>query len=371
MQLGFKYGHCKGFSRLYNYGLRHYPNYMITKEAEKRLKILLFWKKYGLKATIDAYGAKQSTLYLWNKKYKESGCKIVSLNPGSQSRINNNKRKIHPLILKELKRLRLVECPNMGKEKAAKNLKTFCRNNNLPVYSESKIGRIIKQKKIYHHRIKVYHNGKIKTVKKSKKLRKPSDLSINNPGDLIEVDVVVRHIGLMKRYIVTAIDVNSRYSFALCYKKHNSLCARDFIQKMEKVFPYKIKAIQTDNGSEFHKYFMDYLEKRKITHYWNYKGQPHKQGHIEKFNRTIQEEFVDQNEVLFDDPNKFNEKLLDWILWYNTKRFHWGINLMTPVDYLTNNNWVSNMRWTNTFVKKNKHVKIEDIIPINNQLILK
>ena len=51
MQLGFKYGGCKGFSKLYNYGLRHYPNYMITKEAEKRVKILLFWKKYGLQAT--------------------------------------------------------------------------------------------------------------------------------------------------------------------------------------------------------------------------------------------------------------------------------------------------------------------------------
>ena len=83
MQLGFKYGHCKGFSKLYNYGLKYYPNYMITKTAEKRVKIILFWKKYGLQATTDAYGVKQSTLYLWWKIYKDSGYKIVSLNPKS------------------------------------------------------------------------------------------------------------------------------------------------------------------------------------------------------------------------------------------------------------------------------------------------
>ena len=348
MQLGFKYGHCKGFSRLYNYGLKHYPNYMITKEAKQRVKILQFWKKYGLQATTDAYGVKQSTLYLWWKIYKDNNYRIVSLNPGSQARINNNQREIHPLILKEIKRLRLEECPNMGKAKVKKNLDIFCKENELAIYSESKIGRIIKEKKIYHHRQKISHFGKIKIIKKKKKLRKPGNLTINSSGDLIEIDVVVRFVGLMKRYIVTAVDVHSRYSFALCYTRHNSLCARDFIQKLEQAFPYKIKAIQTDNGSEFHKYFMKYLEERKIVHYWNYKGQPYKQGHIEKYNRTIQEEFIDQNEIWFDDVNEFNKKILEWVMWYNTKRYHWSLNLMSPVDYLLNNNMVSNMRWTRT-----------------------
>ena len=348
MQLGFKYGHCKGFSKLYNYGLKYYPNYMITKKAEKRVKILKFWKKYGLQATTDAYGAKQSTLYFWWKIYKDSGYKIVSLNPKSQARINNNKRKIHHLILIEIKRLRLEVCPNMGKAKIKKYLDIFCENSNLPIYSESKIGRIIKEKKIYHHRQKVSHFGKIKIIKRSKKLRKPKDLAINSPGDLVEIDVIVRFIKSIKRYIVTAVDIESRYSFAICYNRHNSLCARDFIKKMEQAFPYKIKAIQTDNGSEFHKYFMQYLEKRKITHYWNYKGQPYKQGHIEKYNRTIQEEFIDQNEFSLENTNKFNKKLVDWLLWYNTERYHWSLDLTSPVDYLINNNMVSNMRWTNT-----------------------
>ena len=348
MRLGFKYGHCKGFYRLYNYGLKHYPNYMIVKTAEEREKILKFWRQYGFKAAQSAFGVKRSTLYGWWKTYKESEYKINSLNPGSQARKTVNKREIDLLILKEIRRLRLEVCPNMGKAKIKKELNTYCVKNNLKICSESKIGRIIKDKKIYYHRQKISHFGKAKTCKRVKKLRKPNDFKTKNPGDLIEVDTVVRFAWGIKRYIITAVDVHSRYSFALCYERALSANAKDFIKKLKEVFPYKIKAIQTDNGSEFHKYFRDYLKEQKIIQYWNYPGRPYRQGHIEKYNRTIQEEFIDRNEILLEDTERFNEKLVDWLLWYNTERYHWGLNLTSPVDYLIKNNFVSNMCWTNT-----------------------
>ena len=346
MQIGFKYHNCHQFGRLYSYAIKH--NYMITKEAKQRLKILLFWREHGLKATIDAFGAKRSTLFAWWKIYNDSGCIIESLNPGTQARITNNQRDIHPLILKEIRRLRLEVCSNMGKSKVKKNLDDFCKNTKLPVYSESKIGRIIKEKKIYHHRQKVSHFGKIKIITKHKKERKPKDFIANKSGDLIEIDTIVKFVHGMKRYIITAVDVKTKYSFAYCYKNHGSDSTKDFFQKLEQVFPYKIKAVQTDNGPEFHKYFMQYLEKQKVIHYWNYKGQPTKNGHVERYNRTIQEEFVDWNEILLEDVDEFNKKLIDWLLWYNTKRYHWSLNLTSPVDYLINNGLLSNMSWTNT-----------------------
>jgi len=341
MQFGFKYGHCKGFSSMYNYGLKHFnPNNMITNRAEERLRILIYWKKFGLEATKEAFNVKRSTLFSWQKKHRDSGNKLASLNLGKTIRKNKNKRYIHPLILKEIKHLRLEVCPNMGKEKIKKYLDVFCKKNKLEVYSVSKIGRTIKEKRIYHHRRKVYHNGRVKIAKKSNKLRLPSDLRTKKPGDLIEVDTIVKFAWGIKRYIITAVDVHSRYSFACCYNKHDSASTKDFIKKLERVIPFKIKSIQTDNGSEFHKYFRDYLEERNIVHYWNYPGKPYRQGHIEKYNRTIQEEFIDQNEVLLDDTNIFNQKLSEWLIWYNTKRFHWGLNLETPVDYLINNSYI-------------------------------
>ena len=336
----------KGFNRWYNYAYKH--THMITKEAKQRLKILQFWREHGLKATTDAFGAKRSTLFGWRKIYIDSGRKIESLNPGNQARVVNHRGEIHPMILKEIKRLRLEECPNMGKAKIKKNLDIFCKRNKLPIYSESKIGRIIKEKKIHHHRQKVCHDGSVRIISKRKKERKPKDFAANEPGDLIEIDTIVKFIYGMKRYIITAIDVKTEYSFACCYNNHGSASAKDFFKKLERVFPYRIKAVQTDNGSEFYKYFMQYLERQKVVHYWNYKGQPAKNGHVERYNRTIQEEFIDWNEIWLENADEFNKKLMDWLVWYNTKRFHWSLNLTSPVDYLLNNGLLSNMSWTNT-----------------------
>ncbi len=348
MKVIYKYKWLKGNKVLYDYGLKHYPNHMITKQAKQRLKILEFWRKYKLQATKDAYDVSRSTLFEWWKRYKESGYVLSSLNPGSQAPKKRNKRKIHPLVLKEIKRLRLEVIPNMGKDKVEIFLNILCKENNIKNISASTIGRIIKEKKIYHQRQKISHFGKIKVVKRSKKLHKPKEFKVNEVGDLIEVDTIVRFDYGIKRYIITAIDVHTRFTFAHVYQNHNSISTKDFFQKLERVFPYQIKRVQTDNGSEFHKYFQDYLKQRNIVHYWNYKGQPTKNGHIEKYNRTIQEEFVDQKSVLLEDTKKFNVKLMDWLIWYNTKRPHWSLNLQSPVDYLINTNQLSRMRWTNT-----------------------
>jgi len=88
------------------------------------------------------------------------------------------------------------------------------------------------------------------------------------------------------------------------------------------IIPFKIKAIQTDNGLEFEKYFRDYLEKKGIIHYfWNYPRHPQLNAKIERFNRTLQEEFLDWNWHLFYDLEKFNQKLMDWLIFYNSKRY--------------------------------------------------
>jgi transposase InsO family protein len=321
---------------------------MITKQAKQRLKILLFWKEYGLKATMDAYGAKRSTLYGWNKAYQGSDQKLESLNPRSQAPINKRKRIIDYRIINEIKRLRFEVCPNMGKDKIKKDLDIFCKENNIQTISISTIGRIIKEKKIYHHRQKISYNGTIKEAKRAKKLRKPKEFIAEEKGDLIEIDTIVKFVWGMKRYIITAVDVKTRYSFSWAYEKHDSQSTRDFFQKLESAFPYKIKAVQTDNGSEFHRFFLEYLKESKITHYWNYAGQPYRNGHIEKYNRTIQEEFIDWNEILLEDTNQFNHKLMDWLVWYNTKRYHWSLGLQSPIDYLLNTNQLSRMCWTNT-----------------------
>ena len=65
------------------------------------------------------------------------------------------------------------------------------------------------------------------------------------------MDTIVRFEHGIKRYIFSAIDVKSRFAFAYTYKTGSSLSASDFVQKLDRVSPFPIKAVQTDNGSEF------------------------------------------------------------------------------------------------------------------------
>ncbi|MFH1308954.1 MAG: integrase core domain-containing protein, partial [Patescibacteria group bacterium] len=69
--------------------------------------------------------------------------------------------------------------------------------------------------------------------------------------------------------------------------------------------------------------------------YHTYPKQPKMNAHVERFNRTIQEEFVDFhiNELII--PETFNRKLIDWLIWYNTKRVHYAFkNKLSPVQYI-------------------------------------
>jgi transposase InsO family protein len=314
---------------------------MITKTAEDRHKILKFWWEFGGEAALAAYGAKRSTLYGWQKDLREKG--LVGLNPGSQAPKNRRKRFVDSTITAEIRRLRLEVCPNLGKAKVKIFLDKFCKKNGLEIISESKIGRIIKDKKIYHHRQKYSYFGKIKTISRKKKERKPDHFQSNTPGELVEIDTVVRFVGRMKKYIVTAVDTYGRPAFAWCYDRQNSINAKDFFKKLETALPFSVVSVQTDNGSEFHKYFADYLKERNIKHYWNYPGRPYRNGCVEKFNRTIQEEFIDQNEMWLDDIFDFNRRMTDWLVWYNTERPHWSLNLLSPVDYLIKNGHLSRM----------------------------
>ena len=346
MKVIYKYRWIKGSRVLYDYANKH--NHMITNKAEQRLKILLFWRQYGLKATSDAYSISRSTLYAWWKIYRDSSYVTSSLDPGSQAPIRKRTRETKYKIITEIKRLRLKVCPNMGKDKVKIFLDEFCLENNIKTISASTIGRTIKDKKIYHHRQKVSHFGKIKTVKRSKKLRKPKGFVATAIGDLIEIDTIVKFDWGIKRYIITAIDTHTRYTFAWVYERATSGNVKDFYQKLEQIFPYKIKRVQTDNGSEFHKYFRDYLKEKEIIHFWNYPGKPFLNGHIEKYNRTIQDEFIDQHLIGLKETDKFNHKMMDYLVWYNTKRPHWSLKLKSPVDYLLNNSYVSSMMWTDT-----------------------
>lgn len=184
--------------------------------------------------------------------------------------------------------------------------------------------------------------------------RKDSGYYPKIPGGLMQIDCAIKVRSGIKRYIVSAID----YKASFAYKKLNSAITSDFMDKLISVAPFTIPHIQTDNGSEFYQYFDLKLKQLGITHFWNYAGKPIYNGKIERYNRTSQEGFIDPYiSVLFENIDQFNDKLADWLIFYNTKRSHSSHrdnnNLQIPplkacVNMLNLDTEKSNMLWTHT-----------------------
>jgi len=346
MQIQCKYRGIKGILKVYDYGVR--LAHMITEQAKHRAKVLTFWKTYGLKATKDAFKVGRSSLFEWQKRLDESGGKLKSLNPGKRTPQTKRKRIWRQEIISQIKLMR-EEHPNLGKDKIYDELESWCKVRGWECPSESTIGRLIKDAgglRIYPQ--KVSHFGKVKKLKRVKKLRKPKGFVPQCPGHLVSLDTIVRIVMGRRIYIITFVDIYSRIAFAYATTSHASKAATDFFILIQKAFPYEIKYLLTDNGSEFMKHFSEELKRQHVTHWHTYPKCPKMNAHCERFNRTIQEEFVDYHAYQLLNTHIFNAELAKYLIWYNTKRSHHSLDRVSPLEYLNNYHRQSRLGWTYT-----------------------
>ena len=335
MRIFNKFKGTKGFITIWERVLRF--RYMITEQAKERCRILAFWEKHGNEATQEAFKVSRRTLFRWQKKLEDSLGKLEGLNKGKTIPKNTRKR-----IIDERAITFIIEQRKLHYRLGKKKLATMLKDEYGISYSESKLGRILsdlKKRNLLPAYLKISLNGRTgnlyeRTPKKRKKMR-IKDYRPDKAGDLVQVDTVVKFINGVKRYVLTAIDVESDFTFALAYTSLSSTTSTDFMKKLEEVVPFTIKRVQTDNGLEFEKYFRDYLNLKKILHFHNYPKCPKMNAFIERFNRTIQEDFINSNLLhLKEDINRFNRDLIDWLLWYNTKRPHESLGRVSPLRYI-------------------------------------
>lgn len=131
-----------------------------------------------------------------------------------------------------------------------------------------------------------------KPRKTKKKIRRPKGYRV------LEADTVVRFIDGTKRYIITATDTEKRTSFAFCYTNHGSNSASDFLKKCVAVLLNYPKAVQTDNGSEFALHFDRACVALSLERFHTYPRSPKMNAHVERFNRTLNEEFLQYHRAL-------------------------------------------------------------------------
>ena len=326
---------------------------------EKRVEIIKFFDDYGKEATRRAFGKSRSAIYLWKLKLKKAGGKLSALAPGDKAPINKRKRVVPPFIERFIVDYRNAH-PGADKTTITPSLTAACIRNGVRPVSESTVGRIIHDLKLKGRLLRsnrITINGRTGTLlvrepkAKKKKMRRKGFLP-QLPGDLVQMDMVAIFTAGLKRYIFTAIDVSTRFAFAYAYKSSSSANGHDFLGKFLKVAPFATRRVQTDNGGEFAKHFDDYCQEKGLTHFFNYPKHPESNSYLERFNRTIQEQCVNLYIDYLDEPDDFNRKLMEYLMWYNTEKPHRGIGKLSPMRFYLDNFLPpdqSNMLWTLTY----------------------
>jgi len=332
----------------HSYSLNKYSK---DEVAQFRMKVIKFHDDYGSRATKEAFNVGRSTVFAWKKILREANGSLTALLPASTAPKTTRRMIVNSKVYDFIENIRLNNW-RLGKEKIKRLLDAYCLLEGLETVSESKIGRIIKVNNLFlPKRGRVYHNpDKKPTIPGTKRVKErlPKDSQVKAPGDLLQLDTVVKFDQRIKRYIITAIDLYSRFTFAFAYMRLSSAISLDFMLKLELIAPFKIKAIKTDNGMEFLGDFDAYLNRRSIVHYFSYPRTPKSNAYIERFNRTIQEEFVDGHLDLFEDMHSFNDKMMDYLIYYNTVRPHKSLDYQTPMGFMISEDQKSNMLWTRT-----------------------
>jgi len=329
--------------------ISHLRGFDISTVAKERLKVINFYRIYGEQATKEAFGVDRKIIYIWRRRLVGSRGNLSALKPYSTAPKRVRHIQVNSKVFIFLKTLR-EDHPNLGKRKIKPILDHFCKSEGLPVYSEAPIGRIIKLYKLFYQKTgRIYHNPASKRAQRTKvkKLRvryspKPTDFGY------IQMDTVVRLVDGVRYYLYDAVDTKGKFALSLPYKHLNSQNTVDFMKKLLFVAPFPIKSVQTDNGLEFLGDFDAYLKRRGVTHLFTYPRCPKINGVIERFNRTIQEDFLDHNLHLIHNPKEFSLKLSRYLLFFNSQRVHEALNYMTPLDYLIQKGGMSKKYWSRT-----------------------
>lgn len=262
----------------------------------------------GVRETARYFGVSPGTVSKWLKKYPEGGAWKIETRP--------SRPKSHPKAIDHVIVERIVEIRKKN-GRCADVVHQELINEGI-VVSLSSVKRILDRKGLTKKKSpwKKYH----------KNFKRPY---VTLPGDLVQMDTIHLMQSEKKRiYIYTLIDLHSRWTHAIASEKIGAFKTVGFVKKAQKKFPHEFICLQSDHGPEFSQRFTDRV---KVAHRHSRVRTPNDNAHIERFNRTIQEELLNK---LPRDVRKINRALPKYLKYYNEERLHMGIEMKTPKEML-------------------------------------
>jgi len=231
-------------------------------------------------------------------------------------------------------------------------LAPWAKAQGITLPSERTLGRIIAgaADRMRHSPVRLDSKGRPKRWHRTRKTRKPKGFRATRPGQCVGFDSIERFRDGLRRYLVSAQDECSRIGFALAVPGHGSLWATGAFNLTQTVLPmrsstpFMIMARSSRDSSPR-------PPTQQGPQWHTFPRTPKMNARCERFNRTLQDEFLDYHEdLLFTDLKSFNDKLFDCLLWYNTKRPHHALGLNTPASVVASclPHTQCRMYWPNT-----------------------
>lgn len=149
-------------------------------------------------------------------------------------------------------------------------------------------------------------------------------------GDLVQIDTI--HVGpcnANRIYVYTLLDVFSRWAHALAFLKINTHLSLRFVREAQKLGKFPFLTLQSDHGQEFSSWFTEHIKKMDISHRHIRVRQANDNGHLERFNRTLQDECLCK---IPQTLQVYKKEIPEYLRYYNTERLHLGINFKTPLQ---------------------------------------
>lgn len=296
----------------------------LTERAKFKVKILDWHKVHGENVSLTArhFGLGRVTLHRWLKSYKQSG--LYGLNEKSRRPKHYRQPATNPDTVVRIMKLR-KQYPAWSKYKIRKLLK----DEGIEI-SASTVGRVFKRRGLIDKK----KSAKRRRAALRPRARFPRGFRISAPGDMVQMDTkYIMLPGGRKLFQFTAIDVLTKYRVLRVYPSQSSHNGRLFLEECLKEFPFKIKTVQSDNGSEFLKEFEKKCKELKLPHYFIYPRHPKQNSYVEVSHGADEREFYPFGNV-YQDKETMNQKLREWQTIWNTIRPHEALGQRTPIEYL-------------------------------------
>ena len=289
---------------------------IIAQEARKRQAVVKLARRKGKSFSARQYGVSLSSVKRWDKRY--DGKDWRSLVEGSHRPHSHPKQHteaeemiISKAFWKEYKRYGWDGVYKEAKEQG------YQRSLSGMIYAAKRLELVEKKKQ---------------NPPRHQNRRYPEVLV---PGEKIQVDVKEVPYNCLRGKVLrdgkhlyqwTAIDECTRWRFVYAFEEHTPENSVKFLRMLIKVFPFKIRTIQTDNGTEFtYKYisedtecpFDTELRKLGIEHKLIPPRTPWHNGKVERSHRNDQRYFYDWE--TFRSVEELNMKLAEHLRWSNNK----------------------------------------------------